>query len=188
MIVTPIKTHKITSEDKDILKILDKYINSLEDKSVVAVTSKIIAISEGRIIKIGSISKDELVMKEADLYLPRHMSKYDFMISIKNGIFTASGGIDESNGDGYYVMWPKNPQAPANKIREHLAKKFNIKNIGVIITTARPRRFAGGYGVAIAHSGFEALNSYIGKPDIFGRIMKAEKLNVTDTLAGPLWE
>ena len=166
MIVTPIKTHKITSEDKDILKILDKYINSLEDKSVVAVTSKIIAISEGRIIKIGSISKDELVMKEADLYLPRHMSKYDFMISIKNGIFTASGGIDESNGDGYYVMWPKNPQAPANKIREHLAKKFNIKNIGVIITTARPRRFAGGYGVAIAHSGFEALNSYIGKPDI----------------------
>lgn len=185
MIVTPIRTHKITSEDKDILKILDKYIITLEDNSVVAVTSKIVAIAEGRMVKIGSISKDELVMKEADLYLPRHMSKYDFMISIKNGIFTASGGIDESNGDGYYVMWPKDPQKSTNRIRMWLKSRFNLEKVGVIITDSKttPLRW-GVTGVAIAHSGFEALNSYIGKPDIFGRIMKAEKLNVADTLAG----
>jgi F420-0:gamma-glutamyl ligase len=37
--------------------------------------------------------------------------------------------------------------------------------------------------VSIAHSGFAALNNYIGKPDIFGRIMQMTKANVADALA-----
>ncbi|HSA83564.1 MAG TPA: coenzyme F420-0:L-glutamate ligase, partial [Patescibacteria group bacterium] len=38
-------------------------------------------------------------------------------------------------------------------------------------------------GYAIAHSGFQALNSYIGKPDIFGRKLEAEQSNLPDSLA-----
>ena len=115
MKVTPVKTHKITSKDKDICKVLEKYIPKLSEKSVVAVTSKIVSICEGRMVRIGSKTKDELVEKEAELYLPRHMSKYDFCISIKRGIFIASAGIDESNGNGYYILWPKDPQKSANR-------------------------------------------------------------------------
>src|SRR3989344_5340483 len=112
MKVTPVKTHKITQKDKDILQILERYlpagrqgIKNLSDKSVIAVTSKIVSICEGRMVKIGSRTKDELVEEEAQLYLPRHMSKYDFCISIKHNIFTASAGIDESNGNGSYILW-----------------------------------------------------------------------------------
>jgi len=184
MKVTPIRTHKITHKDQDILQILDRYIKSLKDKSIVAVTSKIISICEGRMVKIGGTTKDELVKKEAELYLPRHMSKYDFSISIKRGIFTASAGIDESNGNGFYILWPKDPQKSVNRIRIWLKSRFNLEKVGVIITDSKttPLRW-GVTGVAISHSGFEALNSYIGKPDIFGRKLQAEKLNVADSLA-----
>ncbi|MBI2031964.1 MAG: coenzyme F420-0:L-glutamate ligase [Candidatus Levybacteria bacterium] len=184
MKVTSVKTHKITQKDKDILKIVDRYIKKTPERSIIAVTSKIISICEGRMVRIGSKTKDELVKKEAEFYLPRHMSKYDFSISIKRGIFTASAGIDESNGNGYYILWPKDPQRSANKIREYFLKKFKIKNLGVIVTDSKttPLRW-GVTGVAIAHSGFSALNSYIGKPDIFGRKLQAEKLNVADSLA-----
>lgn len=193
MIVTSVKTHKITQKDKDVLQILDRYIKKLPEKSVVAVTSKIVSICEGRIIRAQRLEfgiqnkknqKDRLVEKEADLYLPRHMSKYDFMISIKRGIFTASAGIDESNGNGFYVLWPKDPQKSVNQIRKWLKSRFNLENVGAIITDSKttPLRW-GVTGVAIAHSGFLALNSYVGKPDVFGRIMQVEKLNVADSLA-----
>jgi len=191
MKVTPVKTHKITQKDKDILQILERYlpagrqgIKNLSDKSVIAVTSKIVSICEGRMVKIGSRTKDELVEEEAQLYLPRHMSKYDFCISIKHNIFTASAGIDESNGNGSYILWPRDPQKSADRIRIWLKGRFNLENVGAIITDSKttPLRW-GVTGVAIAHSGFEALNSYIGKPDIFGRKLQAEKLNVADSLA-----
>src|SRR5205823_3633039 len=38
-------------------------------------------------------------------------------------------------------------------------------------------------GVALAHSGFEALNSYIGQPDLFGRPLHVTRVNVMDALA-----
>ncbi|MDP3726705.1 MAG: coenzyme F420-0:L-glutamate ligase [bacterium] len=184
MKVTSIKTHKITKKDKNIFKILDKYLPKLKEKSVVAVTSKIIAICEGRVVRKDLSTKDKLVEQEAEWYLPRHLNKYDFCISIKNNTFTASAGVDESNGNGYYVLWPSNPQRSANDIRGYLKRRFSLKEVGVIITDSKttPLRW-GVTGVALAHSGFSALNSYIGKPDVFGRLLKAEKLNVSDTLA-----
>ncbi len=185
MIVTPIKTHKITNKETSINKILDKYITRLADESVVAVTSKIVSICESRVVKAAnSEQKDELVIKEAEYYLPREYNQYGFMITINRGILVASAGIDESNGNGYFVLWPKNPQISANKIREYLINKFKINYLGVIITDSKltPLRW-GVTGVALAHSGFRAINSYIGKPDIFGRKMRAEKTNVADALA-----
>ena len=44
MKVTPIKTHKITHKDTDIDVVLDKYITSLSEKSVVVVTSKVVVV------------------------------------------------------------------------------------------------------------------------------------------------
>lgn len=185
MKVTALRTHKVTDKDKNIFKILDHYIKNLKEESVVAVTSKIVSITEGRIIKIkAGVSKDDLVKKEAEYYLPRAFNQYGFMISINRGVMVASAGIDESNGNGYYVLWPKDPQKSANKIRSYLSKKFDLQKIGVIITDSKltPLRW-GVTGVAIAHSGFRAINSYIGKPDIFGRNLRAEKVNVADALA-----
>ena len=48
MVVAGIKTHKITTKDNDIFKILERYISKVSEKSIVAVASKIVAISQGR--------------------------------------------------------------------------------------------------------------------------------------------
>lgn len=182
MKVTAIKTKPIVKGDK-LFQILDKAITSLNDKSVVAVTSKIISICEGSLVKIGEKVKDDLIKEEAEYYLPPD-EKYHFSLSIKNNILIPSAGIDESNGNGYYILWPRKPQGTANSIREYLVNKFGVPNIGVVIVDSKttPLRW-GVTGVAVAHSGFSALNDYIGKPDIFGRLFKVEKANIADALA-----
>lgn len=184
MKITPIKTHKITKDDRDFFAVLDKYLTKLSENSVVVVTSKILSIIEGRVVKIGEVAKDELVAREAEYYLPPQESKYHFSLTIKNGLLIPNAGIDESNGNGYYVLWPDDPQSSANDIREHLVKKFSLKHIGVIITDSKttPLRW-GVTGTAIAYSGFLPLNDQIGVPDVFGKVMQATKVNVMDGLA-----
>jgi len=184
MKVTAIKTCKITTKNKSLYKILDKYVPALKEGSVLVVTSKIIAICEGRLVKIGKIEKDTLIKKEADYFLPSEINPYHFSLAIKNNILAASAGIDESNGNGYHILWPKNPQKTANGIRRYLVKRFSLTQVGVIITDSKttPQRW-GVTGIAIAHSGFKALNDYRGKPDIFGRKFKATQVSVMDGLA-----
>lgn len=188
MIVKAIKTHKITQEDRDIFAILDKYIEKPEEGSVIAITSKIISITEGNILKItdseNKEEKEELVKQNSALYLPMASSKYDISFTITNNILSASAGIDESNGNGYYILWPKDAQSTVNKIREYLTKKFNLQNLGVIITDSKttPLRW-GVTGISLAHSGFSALYDYIGTPDLFGRAFVYEKLNIADSIA-----
>lgn len=182
MNVKTIKTKAIVVGD-NLLEIIDRNISELKNNSVVAITSKVVSICEGSVVKIGEKSKDSLIKKQADFYLPLK-NKYNFFLSIKNNIMIPSAGIDESNGNGFYILWPKNPQNSANEIRAFLTKKFKIKNLGVIIVDSKttPLRW-GVTGVTISHSGFLALNNYIGTKDIFGKEFRVEKVNVADGLA-----
>jgi putative folate metabolism gamma-glutamate ligase len=188
MKVTGYKTHKIKPQE-NLFEILDKYLPALEENSVVAIASKIVGICEGRVIKIDDTEKaneqkSQLAEKEAEYFLPREFNQYGFMITINRNMLVASAGIDESNSDGYFSLWPEDSQKSANEIREYLIKKHNLKHLGIILTDSKltPLRW-GVTGFAISHSGFEALNNYIGKPDIFGREMHAEKSNIADSLA-----
>lgn len=183
MIVTPVKTHKITIQDK-LFGILDKYITSLEENSVVAVTSKIVAIAEGRVEDIENNDKDELIKRESQYFIPREKNKYNIMVTLTNNTFVASAGIDESNANGKYVLWPKNAQSSANEIRKYLREKFGLKNLGVIITDSKttPMRW-GVTAIAIGYSGFKPLVDYIGTEDLFGRKFMVEKMSVMDSLA-----
>lgn len=184
MKVEAIKTHKITKSDSDLFAILDKYIVELKEASILAITSKIISICEGRVVPVEEANKDELVQKEADLYLPKEENKYSVYLTIKDSLLIPTAGIDESNGGGYYILWPRNSQRTANKIREYLTKRFNLKKVGVIITDSKttPLRW-GTTGAAIAHSGFAALKDYIGTPDIFEKDFLMTKSNIADGLA-----
>jgi putative folate metabolism gamma-glutamate ligase len=183
MKVKTIKTGKIKPFQHNLNNLFDRYLPKIKEGSILAVTSKIISICEGRVIKIGAIKKEELIRNEADLFLPCY-KKYKFTLTIKNSILIPTAGIDESNGDDYYILWPKNPQKSANEIREYLCNRFKIKMIGVIITdsTTSPLR-RGTKGIAITHSGFRALNNYIGQKDIFGKKLEVTQANIADSLA-----
>ncbi len=184
MIITSIETHKVTIEDKDILKFLDKYIQGLEENSVLAITSKVVAICEGSVVAAGEIDKDKLIESESQYYLPRQENPYNVALTITENNLIASAGIDESNGNGFYILWPKNPQQTANEIRAHFRKKFKLKNLGVIITDSRTTPLRWGItAIAIGYSGIKPLKNYIGKPDIFGRNLLFTKMSIIDNLA-----
>lgn len=184
MIVRPIKTRKVVAGSGSLTQLLDEYLTELKEGSVVAITSKVAAICEGRVVPIGSIEKDELVKNEADYYLPSKLSRYGFSFTIAHNTLIPMAGIDESNGNGNYVLWPKDPQKTANDARRHLNKKFGLKKIGVVITdsTARPLHW-GTEGVAVSYSGFSPTNNYVGQKDLFGRTFKVSKSNIADSLA-----
>jgi dihydrofolate synthase / folylpolyglutamate synthase len=184
MIVKAVKTHKITLEDKDILNILNKYIKNLREESVVVIVSKIISISEGSVLKLSDKDLDNLIKKQADKYISKEEHKYKLYITLKNNHLTYSSGIDESNGNGYQILWPKDVQKTANKIRSFLKKKFGLKNLGIIITdmTALPLRW-GIIAGEIAYSGFNPLKDLTGTPDIFGKKFKYTKVGVLNGLS-----
>lgn len=183
MKITTIKTDPIGPSAPNLEELVDRYIPTITNRSIVAITSKVVSICENRIVKIGSVDKRQLVRDEADYYLPPELNPYNFSVTVKSDILIASAGIDESNGNGYYVLWPKNPQASANALRQYLSVKHHC-SLGVIITDSRitPLR-RGTIGIGLAHSGFAALKNYIDKPDIFGHKLLYTYANILDGLA-----
>ena len=182
MKVTALKTRVINAGD-NLFEILDEAIESLKEKSVVAIASNVVSLCEGRVVKIGEADKEQLIKKEAEFFLPPD-NRYHLHLTVKNSILSVNAGIDESNTNGYYTLWPKEAQESANTVRAYLKKRFGVNYVGVVITDSKttPLRW-GVTGAALAHSGFAALNDYTGKPDVFGRLFKFEKSNVADGLA-----
>jgi len=184
MIVTPIKTDKILPGRLTIFEILDKAITELKEGSVVAVTSKVVSICEGRVVPIGSVDKEKLIRQEADYYLAPTLGKYGISFSITKNTLIPMAGIDESNGNGNYILWPADPQKTVNEVRQYLVKRFGLKKVGVVITdsSAMPLRY-GTVGIVVSHSGFLAANDYRGQQDLFGRPFKVSISSIAGSLA-----
>jgi F420-0:gamma-glutamyl ligase len=182
MKLTAIRTPSVSPGGPKLTTLLDQHLPALHDRCIVVVSSKIVAISEGRTKPAEEIDRQVLVEQEADYYRSPDSNPYNVSITIKDDVLIGSAGIDLSNGDGHYVLWPRDPQATANQLRRHLS--IDDRRIGVIITDSRStplRRGATGFG--LAHSGFKALVPYVGQADIFGRPFKSEVANVLDGLA-----
>ena len=184
MIVRPIKTDKILPDSGTIFDVLDNYLGKIEEKSVVAITSKIVAVCEDQVVLEEGANKEALAQSEAEYYLPADESKYNHHFTIARGTILGVSGIDESNGGGYYILLPKDPQATANRVRAHLRHKFSLKDLGVIITdsTSIPLRL-GAVGTCLGYSGFIAVKDYRGQADLFGRPFKFSQSNVAAGLS-----
>ncbi len=180
MIIKPVKT-RVFREGEVLLVFIACYIKRLPEKSIVVVTSKIVALAERRtaIAKTAS-SREALIRRESELALP---TKYVWL-TVKDGMVMASAGIDDSNGNGKLVLLPKDSFRAAHELRTELRKKYRLKNIGVLITDSHtaPLR-AGVTGVTLGYAGFRGIKDYRGKPDIFGRKFKFSRTNIADGLA-----
>lgn len=185
MIVKAYKTPKVVVGN-NIFTILDTCLPNIQENSVVVITSKIISICQGRVVKNdGSVDKNNLIRSEASLYMEDANSKqWGIVLTVKNDTLIASSGIDESNGNGYLILWPKDIEKTASAIWKHLRAKYHVKQLGVIITDSHttPLRW-GVTGIAIGWCGFVPLNNYIDQPDIFNRKLHVTKASVLDGLA-----
>lgn len=187
MKVIPYKTPIVHVGD-DLFHILEANLPQLHEGDVVVVTSLIVGLCEKAVVKVPDDAthedKYELVKKEAEYYIDHSHSKYHLMLTIKRQILAMNAGIDQSNADGYYVLWPKDPQRTVNAIWHWLRKTYHLERVGVILSDSKtyPLRW-GVIGTAIAQCGFTALNDMRGKPDLFGRLMIMTQINVADALA-----
>ena len=186
MKINGIKTELVRAGEKSIDQVLIESLPShIDDGSVIAVSSKIIALCENRVVEKQGITKTDLIKKEADYYTPDGMNKYGFNFTILNNTFIPSAGIDESNSDGYFVLWPENPQQTANQIRAFLRGHYGLERLGIIITdsTCMPPMRSGTIGIMLAHSGFKAVRHWAGKEDLFGRKFEVARSSVGGGLA-----
>ncbi len=188
MKITPIKTRVLQPPQDDLLAVLSSV--PLKNKEVLVVATKVVSIHQGRCIKIDETRKDkqkaELILKEADdvVSLTATTNLKQSPLTKKYGIVVGSAGIDESNGDGYFILWPNDPKAFAKYLYNWLKEQYDLNELGIVIVDTIKRPFRrGAIGLAVAHYGFKALHSYQGKIDIFGRRFKNEQVNTADALS-----
>jgi dihydrofolate synthase / folylpolyglutamate synthase len=185
MKINAIKTRLVHAGECSIETLLGESLPMLEEGSVVAVSSKVVALCEGRVVPKTAITKEALIKRESEFYTPDGFNKYGFNFTITNNTFIPSAGIDESNGDGYFVLWPENLQRSANDIRAFLIGHFGVKNLGVILTdsTCMPPMRSGTIGVMLAHSGFVAVKKLAGTKDLFDREFEVARSAIGGGLA-----
>lgn len=180
MQIKALKT-RVFKEREDLFSFILKYVKKIPENSVLVVTSKIVALAEGRTLPIkNKKEKIRIIKQESDFALK---TKYAWL-TIKDGMAMASAGIDESNAKGKLILLPKDSFKSAEVLRKKLLQKFKIKKLGVLITDSRlfPLR-AGVVGVALGYAGFKGIKDYRGTKDIFGRTLKMSQTDIADSLA-----
>lgn len=185
--ITPIQTSIVQPGD-DLEQLLDQSISKLAEQSILAVTSKVIALCEGRVVEKKTGEKAEkhaVAIQESEQYLDPNQSQYNLLLTVKDGVLAINAGVDESNvADRYYVLLPKDSFATARRIWRWGRKRFKLKEFGVIVTDSRtiPLKW-GVLGTALGYCGFEGLRSEIGQPDLFGHTLHMTTINHAEALA-----
>lgn len=177
MRINPVKT-EIFHPGEDLARFIARYIKGLSNGSILAVSSKMVALAEGRTAPLQK--REQLIRKESR----RAIKTKHTWLTEKDGLLMASAGIDESNANGKIVLLPKDSFASARKLRSSLLQNYKIKKLGVVITDSRifPLR-AGVTGAALGYAGFKGLRDYRGQRDVFGRKLTMTQTNVADSLA-----
>ena len=170
----------------------------LKSGDIVAVSSKVVATSESAIVdsrtippsdEAGALARAhslpprfvQVVMDEADRVLGGVRGA---LLTVKDGDATANAGVDRKNAPaGTYIVWPRNSDLSAKKLRLAIAKKLRRK-VGVLIVDSRvaPLRL-GTIGLAIGTSGFRPVEDVRGKVDLRGRRVEITLRAVADGLA-----
>lgn len=186
MKIDPIRTRKVLPPQDKIWDILDDVAKDLRNNQIVAITSKIVSIHEGRCIRKDEVrSKDELIKQESQHYLPRRKTPRGLVIhTITNNSWVSSAGIDGSNANDHWILYPEDPFKSARTIWKYLKKKSKVKNLGILITDSHSQPLRGGaVGFALSYWGFEPIQNYIGKEDIFRQKLKVSRMDQASNLA-----
>ncbi len=182
MQIIPIKTRILTPPQDDLFAVLDESLTDVVEGDIVVVTSKVVSIHEGRCVSIEGTEKETLIRGGAEYVFEQQNDRKP--LTLVHNALISSSGIDESNGQGYYILLPEKPFDSAREIHTYLTKKFNLKNCGVIITDSHslPLRY-GAMSISIGCWGFVPVEDHKGREDLFGRIMKYSSMNIADSIA-----
>ncbi len=191
MRTTAIQTRPLLPPSDDLRAVLAESLPAhIPERSVLVVSSKVVAISQGRCESIPegvdvAAYKEALIRREAGYFLAKdHRYPYPRTFTITEGSLISSAGIDQSNGAGFFILWPKDPMAAARGLRDYVKAIRPVLEFGLIISDSHSSPLRNGaLGFGIGYFGIQAQFDYRHTPDIFGRHLQFERLNVIDSLA-----
>ncbi len=180
MQITPIHT-RIFKEKENLPSFIAEHLPRVPEKTVLTVSSKLVCLWKGLSVPYESLAqKEQLIQRESEAALQTPLA----WLTIKSGMIMTNAGIDESNADGKLLLLPRDCYACAEELRAALMQKWEVTELGVIITDSMilPLR-AGVIGAAVAYAGFKGVKDLRGQPDIFGKKLAVTLVNTADALA-----
>ena len=170
----------------------------IKDGDIIAVASKVVSMSEGRILPLNAIKPSDhslrlgkryalapefaqAVVNEADKI---YGGVTGALLTLKDGQATANAGVDQKNSpDNSVVLWPRNARKSALQLQRSIGKRTGAR-IGIIIIDSRvtPLRL-GTIGLPLATVGFKSVRDFRGKRDLYNRRIRMTLQSVGDGIA-----
>ena len=160
----------------------------LADGDVLAVTSKVVAKVEGRVVPLpADPAERERVHRQAvAAETVRVVARRGELViaETRHGLVGANALIDESNaGADALVLLPEDPDASAARLRAALAERSG-RQVAVVVTDTLGRPWRRGHtDVAVGVAGMGALEDYRGRLDAEGRVLEVTEVAVPDEVA-----
>jgi coenzyme F420-0:L-glutamate ligase/coenzyme F420-1:gamma-L-glutamate ligase len=168
---------------------------------VLVVAQKIVSKAEGRRVHLSAFTPSAEAHRLAGIVKkdPRHVeailsesteviraSEGVLIVAHRLGFVMANAGIDQSNvGDDpeAILMLPRDPDATCARLKAELDARHQA-DAAVVINDSFGRPWRNGIvGVAIGAAGIPALQSLVGRPDLYGRALRITEVALADELA-----
>jgi coenzyme F420-0:L-glutamate ligase / coenzyme F420-1:gamma-L-glutamate ligase len=163
-------THKIISKAEGRTTDLRNIVPSEESKKISSNTGK-----DPRLVELIISQSNEIVKIERDIIITE----------TKHGFVCANAGIDTSNVgklSDHVLLLPDDPDESARNIRNDLNANTGV-NVGIIISDTFGRPFRKGQvNIAIGVAGIDPIKSYIGKRDMYGKILRVTEIAIADEI------
>jgi len=196
-----VRTKLVKTED-DLVGLIIEALNeqklNIEDGDVLAIASKVVAVTQNRLKRLESVEPSlkarelarrynlepsfvETVLQEAE-EVYGGVSKA--LLTLKDHVLTANAGVDHKNSPNRQVtLWPKNPFKIAEEVRREILARTG-KCVGVLIVDSRvtPLRL-GTTGLALAVAGFEPVRDCRVYKDLYGNDISITRHALADDLA-----
>lgn len=181
-----------------LVQALEKADLPVQEGDILAISSKYVAISEGRIVDLAQVVVSPQAQALAERYhMDARMAQLvvqeaehifggiplGFLLTARQGVISPNAGIDRSNiPQGQAVLLPADAYASARQIRQALTERLGVK-LGIILTDSwlMPGRW-GTTGVAVGMAGFYPIQDERGKLDLFGNPMAVTQRGMADAL------
>jgi coenzyme F420-0:L-glutamate ligase/coenzyme F420-1:gamma-L-glutamate ligase len=183
----------IVAPGDDLAALIRKTAPPFAPGDVVVVAQKIVSKAENRFVDLATVSPSErakrlaeltdkdprlvhLILDESERVL--RAVKGVMIVIHKRGFVLANAGIDASNvGEDRVLLLPEDPDASAARLSAALG-------VPVIVNDSLGRAWRNGtIGTALGACGLPSLLDLRGKPDMFGRTLRASEVALADEIA-----
>jgi coenzyme F420-0:L-glutamate ligase / coenzyme F420-1:gamma-L-glutamate ligase len=160
----------------------------LADGDLLAVTSKVVAKAEGRLVPLPAdpAARERVRAETVAAETARVVARRGRLViaETRHGLVGANALVDASNAGGdRLVLLPADPDASAARLRAALAE-LDGHDVAVVVTDTlgRPWRL-GQTDVAVGLAGMGALDDWRGRTDGDGRLLEVTEVAVADEAA-----